>query len=49
MKKAILFSIVMAIVGAIGGYLIGMYTFSYYADDMRALDDCHISFLGVQP
>ena len=37
MKKAFLFSIVMAIIGAIGGYLIGMYTFSYYTNDMRAL------------
>lgn len=37
MKKAILFSIVLAIIGAIGGYLIGMYTFSYYTNDMRAL------------
>ncbi len=37
MKKAIVFSLTVMLIGLLGGYLIGLYTFSYYTDDMRAL------------
>ena len=37
MKKAIVFSLIVMLIGLLGGYLIGLYTFSYYTDDMRAL------------
>lgn len=37
MKKAIVFSLIVMLIGLLGGYLIGLYTFSYYTDDMRAI------------
>ena len=37
MKKAIVFSLTVMLIGLLGGYLISLYTFSYYTDDMRAL------------
>lgn len=37
MKKALVFVLIMTVIGAIGGYLIGMYTFTYYTEEMREL------------
>ena len=37
MKKALSFSLIMTLIGAVGGYLVGMYTFAYYTEEMRSL------------
>ena len=37
MKKALTFSLIMTLIGAVGGYLVGMYTFAYYTEEMRSL------------
>ncbi|MGN0905960.1 MAG: CPBP family intramembrane glutamic endopeptidase [Bullifex sp.] len=37
MKKALVFALILTVIGAIGGCLIGMYTFTYYTEEMREL------------
>ena len=37
LKKTACFSCLMTAIGAIGGFLVGMYTFAYYTEEMRSM------------